>query len=217
MSSNKSSNKITLLNKINHKPIIIESIFSYALERPYILVNFITNDEYLKLAMKNTFDHIKKNNDLSKEIIVNINLYIKYKKIFDIISKCLEENMDQKKIVPFLQKKPSIKTDIFNNEDVNNFLKKNKGAYSILKRKSDLFKNDELYDVLNYFKFNEKNDTFLEYLKEQKKFGLFLEAIYFFDEQFFEELKNNFDFKKFPYFTKKYRKFCKAEIKKKIY
>ena len=35
-----SNNKLSLLNKIKHKPIILESIFSLALKRPYILANF---------------------------------------------------------------------------------------------------------------------------------------------------------------------------------
>ena len=90
MLSNKSSNPIqiyckdeneslSLLNKIKHKPIILESIFSLSLKRPYILVNFITNDKYLKLTIKNTFDKLKKKNYLSQEINDNINLYIQYK------------------------------------------------------------------------------------------------------------------------------------------
>jgi len=92
-----SNNKLSLLNKIKHKPIILEYIFSFILKRSYILVNFITNDKYLNLTIKNTFDKLKKKNYLSQEINENINLYSRYKKILEIITKYKEENMNQNK------------------------------------------------------------------------------------------------------------------------
>ena len=209
---------LSLLNKIRHKPIILESIFSLSLKRPYILVNFITNDKYLKLTMKNTFDKLKKKNYLSQEINDNINRYIQYKNFLEIITKYKEENMNQRKNIDNFLHKPSIETNIFDNEKINDFLNKKKEVYSILKEKSYLFKNDELFDVLNKFECNKKKDTFLEYLKCQEKTELFLEAIYFVDEEFFGKfLKDNFEFKKFPNFTKKYRKLCKIAVEKKIF
>ena len=211
-----SSNKLFLLNKIKHKPIILESIFSFTLQRPYILVNFITNDKYLKLTMKNTFDKLKKKNNLSNEINDNINLYIQFKKILEIITKYKEENMNLNKNIDKILQKPSIGSNIFDNENINYFLKKN-GVYSILKEKSKLFKNYELLDILNLFEFNKDNVAFLKYLKNEEKTELFLEAIYLADKVFFEKfLKDYFDFKKFPNFTKKYRKYCKIEIEKEI-
>ena len=101
-----SSNKLFLLNKIKHKPIILESIFSFTLQRPYILVNFITNDKYLKLTMKNTFDKLKKKNNLSNEINDNINLYIQFKKFLEIITKYKEENMNLNKNIDKILQKP---------------------------------------------------------------------------------------------------------------
>ena len=211
-----SNNKLSLLNKIKHKPIILESIFSLALKRPYILANFFTNDKYLKLTLKNIFDKLKKKNDLSKEINDNINLYIQFKIVLEIIRKNYEENMNQNKNIDKILQKPSKRINIFDDENIKYFFKKN-GVYSILKKKSELFKNYELLDILNNFNFNENFVGFLKYLKSQEKPELFLEAIYFANEKCFEKfLKNNFEFKKFPNFTKKYRKLCKIEVEKKI-
>ena len=71
----------SILNKIHHKPIIMSYIYSFSQNRPYILLNLISNDELLKSTLKDTFDNAKKNNNLSKEINTNINNYIFYRKI----------------------------------------------------------------------------------------------------------------------------------------
>ena len=114
--------------------------------------------------------------------------------------------------------KPLLETHIFNNENVNKFFQEDLGVYSILMEKSNLFKNDELFDVLKNFNYYRSCETFLKYLKSQEKIELFLEAIYFADKELFEKyLKNNFDFKKFPNFVKKYRNFYKKEVEKKIF
>ena len=60
--------RILILNKIKHKPIIIEKIFPYALKRPILFPYLINNDIILKLCLKNTYKSLKKNNNLSKEI-----------------------------------------------------------------------------------------------------------------------------------------------------
>ena len=64
-----SSNKIFILNKIKHKPIILESIYSFAFKRPYITLALISSDKSLKLQMKKIFDKSKRINDLSPELI----------------------------------------------------------------------------------------------------------------------------------------------------
>ena len=38
----------SILNKIQHKPIIMESIYSFSQNRPYILLHLISNDDSLK-------------------------------------------------------------------------------------------------------------------------------------------------------------------------
>ena len=63
----KNNNNPCLLNKINHKPIIMETIYSFSLNRPYMLFYLISNDIQLKSSLKNIFDNAKKANTLSKE------------------------------------------------------------------------------------------------------------------------------------------------------
>ena len=99
----------SILNKIQHKPIIMESIYSFSQNRPYILLYLISNDDSLKSSLKDTFDNAKKNNNLSKEINMNINNYIAYRKIIEKLKEKHEE----------------IKTDIFKrNEKLNSLIQK---------------------------------------------------------------------------------------------
>ena len=92
-----SNNKIMILNKIKHKPSIVESLYSFALKRPYILLDFINKDKYLKLAMNNVFVKLTKKNDLSPEINKNINTYLKYKTILEQITSKKEHNSNKSK------------------------------------------------------------------------------------------------------------------------
>ena len=92
-----SNNKIMILNKIKHKPSIVDSLYSFALKRPYILLDFINKDKYLKLAMNNVFAKLTKKNDLSPEINKNINTYLKYKTILEQITSKKEHNSNKSK------------------------------------------------------------------------------------------------------------------------
>ena len=75
------NNNPCLLNKINHKPIIMETIYSLSLNRPYMLFYLISNDIQLKSCLKNIFDNSKKVNSLSKELNQNIEYYIIFRKL----------------------------------------------------------------------------------------------------------------------------------------
>jgi len=57
---------ISILGKVNHKPIIIESIFSYIKYNPYILFKLVEKDKILASSLNSYFKPIKKNNNLSK-------------------------------------------------------------------------------------------------------------------------------------------------------
>ena len=75
------NNNPCLLNKINHKPIIMETIYSFSQNRPYMLFHLISNDIQLKSSLKNIFDKAKKVNSLSKELNQNIENYIIFRKL----------------------------------------------------------------------------------------------------------------------------------------
>ena len=211
-----SHNKTFILNKIKHKPIILESIYSFSLKRPYILLNLISRDNNLKLQMKKIFDKSKRYNDLSPELNDNINLYIKNRKYLEIIKdKYNEENSNKSKKIYKALQRPKIMENFFDNIKVKSFMRNNLESYYILMEKSYLFKNDELFEELNSYKNPKK--SFLEDLKIQGKVGLFLEAAYILDKDFFERfLKFNFEFNHYPTFTKKYRNYCKIETEKNI-
>ena len=116
---------ISILNKINHKPIIMENIYSFSQNRPYILLHLISNDLLLKSSMKNTFDNAKKVNNLSKDINDNINNYIFYRKILEILK----------------EKTEKIISNIFKGElKLNSLIKNSKEVKS---------KNEILNDILN--------------------------------------------------------------------
>ena len=67
-----------ILQKINHKPLIISHIFSYMRNEPHKFINIIEKDKKLKDSLNLIFSSVKKNfNDLNHELIENIEL-IKY-------------------------------------------------------------------------------------------------------------------------------------------
>ena len=100
----KNDKRIFILNKIKYKPIILDNIFSFSLNRPYILLNMISNDKILKEAMKKVFYNTKVKNQLSNELNNNLYNYIKYRKYYEkLIEKCdnivLNKNNDTYKII----------------------------------------------------------------------------------------------------------------------
>ncbi len=124
--SNEKKN-ISILIKIKHKPIILESIFSYAQNRVFIIIDQISRNKILKSSLKKTFDNSKKNNFLSQEINTNIEKYIYYRKI-------LEEYQHLLKIY---------KNYINNiNTELNNIIQKN-----IIKL--NFFKNKDIIEYMN--------------------------------------------------------------------
>ena len=84
--------KISILNKIKLKPLIIEKIFSYSLNRSYVLFNIISNDLILKAKLNDIFSNIKqRTNKLNKEYNNNL-LYLSFiKEIQSKLAQWLKE------------------------------------------------------------------------------------------------------------------------------
>ena len=57
--------KVSILYKINHKPLLIGKIFEFSLQRPFILFQLIEKSKYLKDKIEKL--KISKKNDFSKE------------------------------------------------------------------------------------------------------------------------------------------------------
>ena len=79
---------ISILNKINHKPLLLNNIFSFVSQRPYIFPCILDQDFLLKKKLKTSIGLIKKNNSLeNKEMIFK---FISYKLLYNIN---LDENL----------------------------------------------------------------------------------------------------------------------------
>ena len=70
----KNANYISILNKIRHKPIIVEFIFSFIKNKPLNIFQIIEKDKYLKNSINSFFISSKKINSLSETL--NNNIYI---------------------------------------------------------------------------------------------------------------------------------------------
>ena len=62
------TSKILLFNKIKHKPLLFEKIFTYIRNRPFIFPYLIDNDLSLKNNLKEVMQPINKNNNLSNNL-----------------------------------------------------------------------------------------------------------------------------------------------------
>ena len=58
---------ILVLNRIKYKPIIIEGIFPFLLNRPYILDNLISKDDILKKKLNQIFSNVKRRSNKLEE------------------------------------------------------------------------------------------------------------------------------------------------------
>ena len=72
-----------ILNKINHKPLLIEKIFPYTINRPLIFQILLKNDISLKESLKIAFKSLKKNNNFDNETNEEFYRFIDYRLIFE--------------------------------------------------------------------------------------------------------------------------------------
>ena len=77
------SNKISILNKIKRKNVILESIFPFVSERVLIIPHLINKDILLKTSLRKIYKSLKENNDLSEEINDTFYRFITYRKIYE--------------------------------------------------------------------------------------------------------------------------------------
>jgi len=75
--------KILYLNKIKHKPLLLDQIFTFVSNRPYIFPYLIDSDSFLKKHLKNTIEPMSKKNDLMKNVNENICKYISFRLLYE--------------------------------------------------------------------------------------------------------------------------------------
>jgi len=75
--------KVLILNKIKHKPLLLNQIFTFVCNRPYIFPYLIDSDSILKKQLKNTIEPMNKKNDLMKDVNENICKYIIFRLLYE--------------------------------------------------------------------------------------------------------------------------------------
>ena len=126
------NNYNSILQNINHKPLIVEYIFSYIKNEPYKFLCLIEKDQTLKESINSQFFNVKKNNLFSKEMNDNIELIIFYKKYIEIFRSY--KNKDK---------------NIFKKNDYEENIKKNNSDPSFI-----LYKSQKISELIN------QNDSF---------------------------------------------------------
>ena len=81
---NKKIMKKLILNKIKHKPMLFDYIFTFAENRPIILPYLIDRDPILKQSLKLTIETMNKRNSLSVNLNDNIYRFIFYRLLYEI-------------------------------------------------------------------------------------------------------------------------------------
>ena len=90
---------ISLLQKINSKPIIMERIFSYSISRPNILSILISKDKELVKKLNEIFSKVSKyNSDLGKEFIDNLNKYSKLREMTNNLDEIYQNIKDKNNV-----------------------------------------------------------------------------------------------------------------------
>ena len=102
------NNYNSLLQKINHKPLLVEKLFSYIKDEPFKFLHIIEKDQILKESINSLFFNVKKKNLFSKEINDNIGLLLYYKQYKEIF----RQNKNKDNIV---FQKYDIEKNIINN------------------------------------------------------------------------------------------------------
>ena len=126
------SNYKSILQKINHNPLIVEYIFSFVKGKPYKFLNLIEKDQILKESINSRFSKVTKNNDFSPEINENIKLILLFKKY----QETLRQYKDKDSII-FNKRK--IEESIINNPDPSFLAYKSKYIFDIISGDKTLF------------------------------------------------------------------------------
>ena len=75
--------KPLILNKIKHKPLLFDHLFTLVGTRPYIFPYLIDSDSIFKKHLKNTIEPMNKKNDLMKNVNDNICKYISFRLLYE--------------------------------------------------------------------------------------------------------------------------------------
>ena len=157
--------KILILNKVKHKPLLLDKIFSLVGIRPYIFPYLIDSDSILKIHLKNTIEPMNKKNDLMKNVNDNIYKYISFRLLYEtnINTGEIDDISLQNYLFKNISSEPSM-INFFSEKIIQTF------------KESSLPKNIniEKYKIIQYLPSDEILINFLkDYLTNKKELILF--------------------------------------------
>ena len=198
--------RISILNKINHKSLIMEAIFPFSYSRSILLYDLISNDKCLKNKLKKIFTNVyRKKNKLGAEFDTNIEIYSIINKLFDILSLKLDKIKSKflkydylsselnYSVINYLYKSllEYVKANYYNN--MRNIIMKiikrmTMDFYSRLNEVSlSLLPNENYYLDLEYLNYIEELNR---YSKPKNKIIQKIKIIFLFDDNEFYNINN---------------------------
>ena len=173
--------KISILNKIKHKPLLIDKIFPFTLNRPFIFPFTVDHYPLLKFELKTSYKSLKKHNKLSDETNKIFLKFIIYRILY-------QSNFNQ-----YLQNFDYIMQFNYYFANSSN-LEIYRHIFEVIFLKKEIFQKENI----PYFTFgsnipkSEGLDNFIiDYIQYYKKFYLLFS---FLDEDFKDKINMNIEF-----------------------
>ena len=167
------NNSISILNKIKHKQLLIDSIFSFAEKRPMIFPYLIGNDQLLKKNLKHTIEPMKKKNTLLDSFNDNIYKFIAYRLLLEINSEIVLQKIKEMLIKNYIDSGIYFSKNTLAKDNLGIFDELNSRPQSALdyfyKELIEVFKKNKLPSNLNI-----DFSTILDHIPKKKNFVSFI-------------------------------------------
>ena len=173
--------KISILNRIKHKPILFDNIFPLIEKRPMFFPYLIDNDLILKEKLNPIIEPASINNKLSKNINDNICKFILSKLLYEINFEPIKKDIKDKIINHSNEDNSFLPTFFYNFENIPFYLKKSVIKYifekvtELLKKKVNSIINIDIkYSkaINNFYKSKNYINYIFDYMHIQKEMVL---------------------------------------------
>ena len=174
--------KISVLNKIKHKPIFFDNIFPFIEKRAMIFPFLINSDLFLKEKIKPIIEPASVNNKLSKNITDNICKFIFSRLLYEIKFESIINDIKNKIITNSNEDESFIPSFIYNIITIHSNLNKciikyiyEKLTESLKQKINNIINIDVKYSntLENFYKSNSYLDYISDYLNIQKEIILY--------------------------------------------
>jgi len=179
-----------ILHKINHKPLLIEKIFPYTINRPLIFQILLKSDLCLKESLKIAFKFLKKNNKLGDETNETFNRFISYRLIFEKKNLYEEYLINLDCIIKFIENGKFLNLYFF-----QNYFHEVIGYYNMDKKyKIIIYEKARYYLALDYFQYHKKFCLYIfhdikanfEFLKKLNYLEFDIDLVFFINDKFLD-------------------------------